>query len=98
VLWPDEEVGTCTWYKAHVSECDVASGKGTIHYDETNETEECDLKELIQEGHIAFSECRAPLQEHAASRLPCRLPVWHSPASFITARCCYLFLQRSRGQ
>lgn len=58
VLWPDEEVGTCTWYKAHVSECDVASGKGTIHYDETNETEECDLKELIQEGHIAFKEPR----------------------------------------
>ena len=52
VLWPDDG----SWYKGRVTECDVDNAKATIYYDETEETEECDLKELIGDGQIAFSE------------------------------------------
>lgn len=55
VLWPDDG----SWYKGRVTECDVDNAKATIYYDETEETEECDLKELIGDGQIAFSEWRA---------------------------------------
>lgn len=36
----------------------MATGKAVIFYAETEETEEADLKELIGDGQIAFSECR----------------------------------------
>lgn len=52
VLWPDDG----TWYKGRVTSCDIENAKATIYYDETEETEECDLKELIRDGQIAFSE------------------------------------------
>ena len=54
VLWPDDG----SWYKGRVTECDVDNAKATVYYDETEETEECDLKELIGDGQIAFSEWR----------------------------------------
>ncbi|EFN53710.1 hypothetical protein CHLNCDRAFT_53651 [Chlorella variabilis] len=54
VLWPDDG----TWYKGRVTSCDIENAKATIYYDETEETEECDLKELIRDGQIAFKEPR----------------------------------------
>lgn len=33
VLWPDDG----TWYKGQVEECDVAAGKASIYYEETEE-------------------------------------------------------------
>ena len=55
MLWPDDG----TWYKGEVMECDVQNAKATVYYDETEETEECDLGELVRDGQIAFSERRS---------------------------------------
>lgn len=55
VLWPDDG----TWYRGQVEEVDEAAGKASIFYSETEEQEEADLKELVGDRQIAFSECWA---------------------------------------
>ena len=68
VLWQDDGA----WYRAEViefsGECEGGEGgaaSATIYYVSTQETEECDLAELVADGQIAFSE------RPALPRLPC---------------------------
>ncbi|KAL6774328.1 hypothetical protein ACKKBG_A24575 [Auxenochlorella protothecoides x Auxenochlorella symbiontica] len=59
VLWPDEEQANATWYRARVDECKVASKKGDLYYEDTDELETgADLADLVYQGHIAFREPR----------------------------------------
>ncbi|RMZ55092.1 hypothetical protein APUTEX25_005718, partial [Auxenochlorella protothecoides] len=67
VLWPDEEQANATWYRARVDECKVASKKGDLYYEDTDELETgADLADLVYQGHIAFRESAG---------------VWHRPSN-----------------
>ena len=75
VLWPDDgtwyrgEVTECSVGGGGGGEGEGGDGaaagssaSATIYYVSTQETEECDLAELVADGQIAFSECRVALR------------------------------------
>jgi hypothetical protein len=49
-LWPDNG----RWYKGKVTKCNPAEMTAMLFYQETNEKEEADLREMIDEKQIAF--------------------------------------------
>jgi len=52
VLWPDDG----TWYRGTVRRCDPQKYQALIFYEDTEEEEKANLRELISKGEIAFSK------------------------------------------
>ncbi|DBA78424.1 TPA: hypothetical protein ACH3X2_007918 [Trebouxia sp. C0005] len=56
VLWPDNGI----WYNAEVVKLRVKDMKAVLEYPKEEESEEVDLTDLMNDGHIALMEPRVP--------------------------------------
>lgn len=66
--------------------CDAAAGTAELYYAETEEEEEANLRELVKDGQIAFSECGLP-QPLASALVSAVCPcAYLAPAALVPPR------------